>query len=424
MYTGGAYLPAHSLTVRAVKEHPNTCEIVDRLHRFLAMQRIVKIFGVTGLAQMIGGGKDCCVNCTVLKHDTPLEILTIIAESQNEADSEHQVMTWVDTLVNLHQFAIATAACQEKQHWSALEHMELYNRACKVKHSTIRSYSDMQKKMGLVHALFSKTDDEALRENPLAYHIATTKRTAAMEIMIMDSMTHEALTRLTTQYVRDRQDNVILEIQNWNELLFIMWREQTMYPTVYTSDKSRRGPQRFADFYIDANHVRVANIMRTRMMFGISITKKLQSGAAMLEARAIVGYYIPRTPGAVECYDTMLKIAEPSGTLQDSPIFQAAQFAENTINDDDEEEKKSPDITVVVRLNQWPFMGHAGYKLDQPPCTDEELHTTQTTQGKQDSKRAEGEMPRHIAHTDLRNMAGMHVELDICQCGKPCNSYT
>ena len=99
--------------------------------------------------------------------------------------------------------------------------------------------------------------------------------------------------------MRDRQDNVILEIQNWNESLFIMWREQTMYPTVYTSDKSRRGPQRFADFYIDANHVRVANIMRTRMMFGISITKKLQSGAAMLEARAIVGYYIPRTPGAV-----------------------------------------------------------------------------------------------------------------------------
>ena len=57
MYTGGAYLPAHSLTVRAVKEHPNTYEIVDGLHRFLAMQRIVKIFGVTGLAQMIGGGK-------------------------------------------------------------------------------------------------------------------------------------------------------------------------------------------------------------------------------------------------------------------------------------------------------------------------------------------------------------------------------
>ena len=423
MYTRGEYLPAHCLTVRVVKEHPHIYEIVDGLHRFFAMQRIRQTYGIHKLGSLIGSGADCLVNCTVLKHDTPRHVLTIIAESQNEADAEHQEMTWVDSLVNLHQFAIATAPFYEKSHWSELSHLELFNRSITVKHSAMKSFSDMQKKMGLVHALFTKTDEDALNANPLSYHKSTTIRTAAMEIMIMDSMTREALTRLTTQFVKDRQDNCILDIMNWNEELFVMWREATMYPIVYTTNNARKvGCQRYEEFLKDQYLLRVANIMRTRFLLGASLTKRL-TPAVCGELRSMVGHYVLGA-GATELYGKMLEIAEPSGTLLDSPIFQAAQFAENIGVEEEVEEQKSPAIAIMVRGNEWPFMGHAGYKLDQDPCTEKVLEATQTTQSKKhQATRAEGEMPRLIAVADLKNMAGMHVQLNKCECGEPCNSY-
>lgn len=423
MYTRGEYLPAHSLTVRVVKEHPNIYEIVDGLHRFFAMQRIRQTFGLAKLGSMIGSGDECLVNCTVLKHDTPRHVLTMIAESQNEADAEHQAMTWVDSLVNLHQFVIATAPFYEKRHWSELTHQEIFTRGEIVKHSAMRSYSEMQKKMGLVQALFTRADEEALNANPLAYHKSTTIRTAAMEIMIMDSMTREALTRLTTQYVKDREDNYILDIMNWNEETFVMWTLATMYPLVYTTNNSRKlGPQRYEDFMQDKYLVKVANIMRTRLLLGASLTKRL-TPAACAEMRSMVGHYVLGA-GAIELYGKMLEIAEPSGTLLDSPIFQAAQFAENIGVDEELEEKQSPAIAIMVRGNEWPFTGHAGYKIDQAECTDKCLETTQATQSKKHhATRAEGEMPRLIAVADLKTMAGMHVQLDKCECGAPCNSY-
>ena len=96
--------------------------------------------------------------------------------------------------------------------------------------------------------------------------------------------------------------------------------------------------------------LRVANIMRTRFLLGASLTKRL-TPAVCGELRSMVGHYVLGA-GATELYGKLLEIAEPSGTLLDSPIFQAAQFAENIGVEEDVEEDKSPPIAIMVRGNE------------------------------------------------------------------------
>ena len=140
MYMGREYLPAHALTVRVIKEGmPDTYEIVDGLHRFFALQQIVNTYGESKLDACIYGRT---VGCTVLKFDTPLETLTIIAESQNRANNENQEMTYLDSMVNLHCFAVAC----EKHYveelrgagWAKLTHEMIWERAQAVGHASIK----------------------------------------------------------------------------------------------------------------------------------------------------------------------------------------------------------------------------------------------------------------------------------------------
>ena len=170
-----------------------------------------------------------------------------------------------------------------------MSYKELYDKA-QVPGSPITSFSDMQKKMGLINALLSKTDDAALVANPFAYHFPDTPRTAMMEILIMDSMDIEGWTRFRSMYAAALGSQTPfcgIAVKSHGEV----WREKTMYPNLFTVETIKSADAREKLWETDEPLARVAQVMRARFMIGALFRAKAKI-SDLDQVRAEVGSYI------------------------------------------------------------------------------------------------------------------------------------
>ena len=114
----------------------------------------------------------------------------------------------------------------------------------------------------------------------------------------------------------------------------------------------------------------VAQVMRARFMIGALFRAKAKI-SDLDQVRAEVGSYIAYgATKVIVVYSQMLKISEPSGTLADSMLFQAAQLeaikigsgsAPEEKNDDSKDDADEEELELPV--NSWPFRNHNSYTI-------------------------------------------------------------
>lgn len=168
------FSPQHPLIVKRTTtsdEDPNNLKkfiVVDGMHRVTAMREIVKEHGQAALARLLRHSTQG-LPCLIVRHDTPEYLLTGFASRSNESNMHFTPMSFMDSALNIAKFAMAYAQHEaletgETVIWVTQPVQQLFSTF-----NSTASWSDFQKKMGIVSYCCLKQDAEALMLEPLAY---------------------------------------------------------------------------------------------------------------------------------------------------------------------------------------------------------------------------------------------------------------
>ena len=134
------------------------------------------------------------IPCHILKAETPITLLIQAASRTNLSNESYTPMSWVDGLLNLWKFACAFGSnLDPPEVWYRTDREKLWNTYKVVIPMT---WSELQKRMGLVTVLVTSVDDAAMTKHPLAYRDPETTTTPFMELLLFDEMDFGALRAL------------------------------------------------------------------------------------------------------------------------------------------------------------------------------------------------------------------------------------
>jgi hypothetical protein len=413
---------AHPLLVKQMVDDPNKYDIVDGMHRYYAMSEILDEHGFYYLKEhIIPQG----IPCLILRSDTPNYLLTAGASLTNKTNAMFTPMSWVDSLLNLFKFVHSLAEYNMKDSWIKYEQKEVYQHFTAFKSTESYSWSELQKKMGLIWHIISEDDCDALLEQPLAYRSAATKRSMFMELLLFDEMDFDALSRYRDLFIAQMGTSRTFKVPEFTTDLAKrkMWREISMYPTYLCRSDNAKADVRYKEYKEKSSFRKVNLIMRARFALGYWMRDPRMLGDQLRDMRKEIQSYIGTNPDFVRIYEGVLKFAEPSG-MKDSLVFKAAQPKQSTLREPMNIETYSTQIgtgscvesdTLQIDRNAWPFPNFASYKL-----SPEELNFSQTPQSQ--LKLVDENKVTSIAAEDVMRFGGRF--LDMYQCGNCARETT
>ena len=218
-------------------------------------------------------------------------------------------------------------------------------------------------KVSLILNLYSLADHNESLKHPVPHHFPGTLRTVWSEMLLIDGMdqNHLRILRNVILLARARDgdsDNATLERREY--LDNPLKTQDAVYPSLFTSAKSNQYSRiKYETWCEDSILVRMANLLKFYLLIGVWVRQPLLY-ALMADVRTQIANYVNKNPALVELFMQLLEIAEPSGTLKDSWIYQAAgvkpTVRQQLQKDQDSkvEEEDTFEESIIITPSVWP----------------------------------------------------------------------